>query len=94
MEKPVDIWYRESYLMSKYGDRKMLKFFSTDTDDSEEHIILVIAEYKRQISVWDTACEDIYGHLCTCRKGLEIEEGLLKNIQSVNNSAKSARVKK
>ena len=67
-----------------------------DEDDSEEHLILVIHEYKRRIAsffIADKESELIYTLFESFKRGLCIEEELLAT-QRLNNNAKSAHFKK
>lgn len=102
---PINVFCRDSYLsapslppMPTITNLEHYEAVERDTDDSEEHVILVIEEYKRIMSYWNLhpeegilAKDEEYAKIM--RRGLAIEEGILKNIREVN-SAKSASVKK
>ena len=98
----MSLYSRESYLLNI---NIFLPLFAAieqvvDNDDSESHVRDIINSYKEDIDAcnrrpynartnhFNIAMKNVLQH------GLEMEEALLKNIQEINNNAKSARIKK
>jgi len=92
----VSIYNRESYITASKGD---ILEGEIDYDCSEEHLLKVIQTYKLVLHL-HVLSQAMFGQgeltqeYYIAKRGLEIEEELLKNIKEINNNAKSARVKK
>lgn len=83
----TDLYRRFSYHRGVLNDSEEVSLSrARDTDDSEEHILIIISQYEQTMHEWS-------GYIPYSR-GLAIEQEKLHNIRGLNNNAKSARKKK